>query len=339
MKSRRPIRRSRGLNRAKDKVINHLSHELKTPIAVLRTSLMTLEKRMESLPSESWKPTVARARRNLDRLLEMQYQIHDIIRERKYKTYTMMSHLLDLCSDELEAYVAEMLGEGDIVRRISARIEAKYGSKTLVSEHVDLAAFIQARLKILAPEFAHRQLDITTRFEEAPPVYIPIDPLQKIFDGLLKNAIENTPDEGQVAIAVIKKGEGTVLEVTDFGVGITEENQIRIFEGFFSTQDPMNYSSRRPFDFNAGGKGADLLRMKIFSERYHFMIDLKSTRCAFIPKDSDTCPGKISICPHCKKKGGGCHQSPATTFSLYFPPAPTNGTLLASIVIAGSGPS
>ena len=33
------------LNRAKDKVINHLSHELKTPIAVLRTSLVTLEKK------------------------------------------------------------------------------------------------------------------------------------------------------------------------------------------------------------------------------------------------------------------------------------------------------
>jgi GAF domain-containing protein len=30
------------LNRAKDKVINHLSHELKTPIAVLRTSLVIL---------------------------------------------------------------------------------------------------------------------------------------------------------------------------------------------------------------------------------------------------------------------------------------------------------
>jgi len=122
---------------------------------------------------------------------------------------------------------------------------------------------------------------------------------------------------------VIKKGEGTVLEVSDFGVGITEENQIRIFEGFFSTQDTMNYSSKRPFDFNAGGKGADLLRMKIFAERYHFKIDLKSTRCAFIPKDSDTCPGKISACPHCKEVRG-CHQSAATTFSLYFPPAPAN---------------
>ena len=38
------------------------------------------------------------------------------------------------------------------------------------------------------------------------------------------------------------------------------------------------YSSKRAFDFNAGGKGADLLRMKIFAERYGFKIkmDLRS---------------------------------------------------------------
>ena len=66
------------LNSAKDRVINHLSHELKTPIAVLRTSLVTLEKRLKSLPEKSWRSTVDRARRNLDRLLEMQYQIDDI---------------------------------------------------------------------------------------------------------------------------------------------------------------------------------------------------------------------------------------------------------------------
>ena len=113
------------------------------------------------------------------------------------------------------------------------------------------------------------------------------------------------------------------MEVRDFGVGITEENQIRIFEGFFTTRETMKYSSKRPYDFNAGGKGSDLLRIKIFSERYNFKIDLKSSRCPFIPKDSDTCPGKISACPHCKG-GGRCHQSVATVFSLYFPPAPSH---------------
>jgi len=151
---------------------------------------------------------------------------------------------------------------------------------------------------------------------------MPSDPLQKVIDGLIKNAIENTPDEGKVEIIVQKKGKGAEFAVHDYGVGIiVEEAQRRIFEGFFATQDEMAYSSKRPYDFNAGGKGADLLRMKIFSERYSFKIDMVSSRCRFIPKKSDICPGRISKCAFCENKED-CYHSGGTIFYLYFPPAP-----------------
>jgi signal transduction histidine kinase len=308
------------LNRAKDKVISHLSHELKTPIAVLRTSLVTLEKKLEDVPQNSWEPTIDRARRNLDRLLEMQYQVDDIMQDKTYETHTMRSQLLDRCIDELEAIVAEEFGEGTTVVKFRKRLEDYFGTRKLVAEKIQMDAFISGRLDFLKPLFVHRQVKIITRLSSTPLVYIPRDPLQKLFDGLIKNAIENTPDEGKIEVIVGRKGEGTLLEVRDFGVGITKENQTRIFEGFFSTQETLDYSSKKPFDFNAGGKGADLLRMKIFSERYDFEIDLRSSRCPFIPKDNDVCPGRISQCDHCKSDRG-CHQSAATIFSLYFPPA------------------
>ncbi len=310
------------LNRAKDKVINHLSHELKTPIAVLRTSLVILEKRLKTLPRESWLPTLARARKNLDRLLEMQYQIDDIMQDKTDKARMVLSHLLDQCADELEALIAEQIGEGKVVERIKKRIEETYrigGTGELIAEAIQLDTFVIKRLEFLKPYFAHRQVDIITRLGVSPPISIPPDPLRKVFDGLIKNAIENTPDEGKLEVVVKRQEKGTLLEVRDFGVGITKENKTRIFEGFFTTQETMDYSSKRPFDFNAGGKGTDLLRMKIFSERYDFKIGLESYRCPFIPKDSDTCPGIISRCPHCKD-GSGCHQSVATIFSVYFPP-------------------
>jgi len=311
------------LNQAKDKVINHLSHELKTPIAVLRTSLVILEKRLKNLPRESWQPTIDRARKNLDRLLEMQYQIDDIMQDKTDKARMILSQLLDQCADELEALIAEQVGEGQIVKRIKKRIEDTYstgGSGELIAEKIQLDIFVFKRLEFLKSSFAHRQVGIITRFSATAPISIPPDVLQKVFDGLIKNAIENTPDEGKVEVVVKRQGEGTLLEVGDFGVGITKENKTRIFEGFFTTQETMNYSSKRPFDFNAGGKGVDLLRMKIFSERYDFKIGLKSYRCPFLPKDGDPCPGTISECPHCKD-GSGCHQSVATIFSICFPPA------------------
>jgi PAS domain S-box-containing protein len=309
------------LNRAKDKVINLLSHELRTPIAVLDSSLVALEKKLEGVEGDSWQRTMERARRNLNRLLEMQYRVSDIMQEKTFRSYDILSRLVEHCADELEALVVEESGEGPVIERIRKRIKEDFGSKALVAEQIPLEDFVKRRMALLEPSFEHRNIEVLTRFSAAPAIYLPIDPLQKIVDGLLKNAIENTPDEGRVEIVVQARGKGTALLVRDFGVGITEENKSRIFEGFYATQDTMDYSSKRPFDFNAGGKGMDLLRMKIFSERYNFTIEMNSARCPHIPADSDTCPGKISECPLCRQ-GNGCHQSAATTFTLYFPPAP-----------------
>jgi signal transduction histidine kinase len=136
--------------------------------------------------------------------------------------------------------------------------------------------------------------------------------------GLVRNAVENTPDEGRIEIRVRSKGQGTEFMVHDYGVGITLDHQKRIFEGFFTTQETLDYSTKRPYDFNAGGKGADLLRMKIFSERYGFRIAMSSKRCPFKPDKADVCPGRISQCGLCKA-GGGCHEFGGTIFTVFFP--------------------
>lgn len=124
------------LNRAKDKVINHLSHELKTPLAVLSASLNILTKRLSSVPRETWVPTIERAERNLERILEMQYQVEDIMREKEYKSYRMLSWLLDQCADELQTLIAEQVGEGRAVEFIKERIDKIFGPKEEKSERI-----------------------------------------------------------------------------------------------------------------------------------------------------------------------------------------------------------
>ena len=319
---REAYREVSSLNRAKDKVINHLSHELKTPVAILLASLGILSKKLKTIPEETWKPAMERARRNLDRILDIQYQAKDIMKNRDYKSYGLLSLLLEQCTEELESLVAEEVGEGPVVDHIRKRIEEIFGPRESVPSEISLQQFVGTRLEALKPEFAHRDVEIVTRMDDqSPPITIPTDVLQKTVDGLVRNAIENTPDEGKIVISVEKRGEGTELEVHDYGVGIVEDNQDRIFEGFFVNRDTMAYSTKRPFDFNAGGKGSDLLRMKIFSERYRFRMSMRSTRCGFIPKEADPCPGRISKCAFCKVKED-CHRSGETSFTLFFPRLP-----------------
>ncbi len=312
------------MNRAKDKVINHLSHELKTPTSVLYGSMRILRKKLSELPEEGWKSTLERAQRNLERILEIQHQTDDILRERQYKTYDLLSLILDECADELEVLIAEEVGEGPVIGRIRERVEEIFAPKEIIPETIKLDAYVKGRLEHLEASFSRRQVEVRSRLKPTLPAYLPREVLQKVFDGLIRNAVENTPDQGKMEIMVQKRGNGSEIIVRDYGVGITEEHQSRIFEGFFTTRETMDYSTKRPFDFMAGGRGADLLRMKIFSERYNFRIDMRSSRCRFIPQTSDVCPGRISECEFCTKEED-CYLSGGTTFSLYFPPAPEAG--------------
>jgi PAS domain S-box-containing protein len=308
------------LNRAKDKVFHHLSHELKTPISVLNSSLKIVAKNLAALPDTNWERTMERAQRNLDRIMGIQYQVDDIILDKQYKTYDRLSSILDQCADELEVLIAEQVGEGPVIGQIRNRIEEIFGPKKRVARKIVLDAYVKKRLADLKAQFTHRQVDIIGRFEPTPSIYMPPDALQKVVDGLIKNAVENTPDEGKIEVLVRRKDTGAQLVVRDYGVGITEENQKQIFDGFFSTLNTMDYSTKMPFDFNAGGKGADLLRMKKFSERYNFNIEMTSSRCQFIPQEEDICPGRIGACEFCTRVED-CHFSGGTTFSVYFPPA------------------
>lgn len=310
-----------GLNRTKDKVIEHLSHELKTPVSVISLSLNTLTRKLADLPTKNWTSVMERLQRNLDRIKEIQYEVEDIMRNRQYNIfYNTFSLILDQCSDELEALITDEGGDEKILERVRTSIDTIYGAKDLESTEIFLNEFVKQRLKFLSSSFSHRKISITCQTVSVPAICIPLYVLEKVMDGLIKNAVENTPDKGKIEVSVRKEGTVAALIIQDFGVGIIEEHKKRIFEGFFTTQDTMAYSSKQAFDFNAGGKGADLLRIKIFSERYNFKIDMHSSRCVYLPQAGDICPGNITECIAVEKPEN-CYRSGGTTFSIYFQPA------------------
>ncbi len=319
---RKALDEIRVLNSAKDKAISHLTHELLTPIALVKGSLDLLCKKLPPVSGYDWKATMARAQRSVERLLEIQNEVDDIMQGKDDKIRHLLSYLLDQCADEIEVLFAEQLGEGAVVNKVRERINEIFTSRENAPAEIDLGDFVTKKIEEIRALSYHRKLDMMTRIEPARPVWMPADPLEKLVKGLVKNAIENTPDEGRIEVAVKKRGGFTTLTVEDRGIGIAPEHQRHIFEGFYHTQDTMNYSSGKPFDFNAGGRGADLLRMKIFSERFNFNISMTSTRCKHLPLTKDSCHGRISECEFCKTVED-CYESGGTTFEVLFPEKPT----------------
>jgi len=316
---KRSYQEVQSLNRAKDRVIHHLSHELKTPLSILTASLGLLRKRLVGIEDRNWDSILDRAQRNLDRLLDMQYEIEDILRKKDYKTYYLLSSLLDACADELELLVAEQLEEKDIILRLRQRIEELFGPHEAKPEKIRLDQFVKEKVQALRPRFAHRKCSVKTRISGEHLIWIPPDVLGKILEGLVRNAVENTPDGGQILVSVKKGKNGPELVVKDTGIGISEENQRLIFENYFTAYETMQYSSRNPYDFGAGGKGFDLLRMRIFSERYDFKLKMKSQRCRLLPDGTEACAGYIENCVH-SGKAEDCLDSGGTTVTVQFKP-------------------
>ncbi len=305
------------LDRAKSKAINHLSHELKTPMAIFSGTLNILEKKLNQLPQKTWQRSIKRAYRNIERVKHLQDEINDIIQEKGLETQKTMSFLVDQCRDLLEGTIEQESSDISILDSISKRIDTIFQVKNNTPENIDLQKLVRERLAAISMEFDRRNLTIVQESEPVPLILMPLDPVRKVVDGLLKNAIENTPDHGKILVRVSPQNSGVILVVKDYGVGILKSHQNKIFQGFFTTQQTADYSTKSSFDFNAGGRGADLLRMTIFSERYGFNIRVKSDRCLFIPGKDDACPGDIDDCTFCKEHDD-CYKSGGSQFEVEF---------------------
>lgn len=315
MSSHRELER---LNRVKNKILNHLSHELKTPLAIIEASLGLLERRLKAEGLSPDRFPFKRILRNLDRLKEIEKQVGHIVEEDYSTGRQIMSKLLDHLKDLIEMEEEDELRFAAALRSLRRKIEELFPEKTAGTERVAIEPAFQAAEYRVRQMTRERQLDI--RFLPPDPVMIKMQPqiLMSVIGGLIRNAVENTPEQGRIVIKGERTDTGYRISVTDFGVGIPQSEQLNIFEGFYPVQETDLYSSGSRYEFNAGGTGTDLLKIKIFSERLGFKISFKSTRCSCIPTVRDVCPGNIAACSCCSKIED-CLANGGTEFKVEIP--------------------
>jgi len=307
------------LDKTKERVINHLSHELRTPLAII-ASVFT---RIHNIPIETHITKLERAlamgERNLDRLIELQVKIDDILNQRLTEDKEKILHIIESAADLAWDLSGTHKGHvADMLEIVSNRLESFFSNEEVHREKIHIGEFLQDLYDRAVSSIGDRELNILRKFDHDLSLFMSRTVLEKISVGLLKNAIENTPDEGTIEIIAKEENDEIQIEFHDYGIGITPQNQQMIFGGFFHTQDTDLYSSKRPYEFRAGGSGSDLLRIQCFSERFGFSVDFQSTRCGFIPNDTDMCQGKISQCKFITKQSE-CLASGESTFSMKFP--------------------
>jgi two-component system phosphate regulon sensor histidine kinase PhoR len=264
----RDITAWKSMQKARQRAMNHLSHELTTPLAIIDGSLARLER--NDLSPEERQKSVNRIARNLNRLKEVHQIVQQIVAPVKYKPRPFA-----------------------------------------------VIPFVLDALDTLRKKSANRSVAILQTLQPVDTSVIDPDVLNKVLTTLVKNAIENTPDGGTVTVVIENTPSGPLLVVKDRGVGIFREDQPFIFEAFHHTQATENYSTKKPFDFNAGGKGLELMQLKMYADEGLIDIRFETTRCRYLPTHGEHCPGSISLCEHIQDERG-CRESGGSAFSVLF---------------------
>lgn len=112
---------------------------------------------------------------------------------------------------------------------------------------------------------------VTLTLGEWEQVEVDADPdrLKQVILNLVDNAIRYTPAGGTVTLDLQRQGPEVVLRVTDTGVGIAPEHQVRIFDRFYRVDQPRTRQS--------GGTGLGLAIAREMAEAHGGRIELTST--------------------------------------------------------------
>ncbi|RLC97455.1 MAG: hypothetical protein DRI77_07245 [Chloroflexi bacterium] len=118
-----------------------------------------------------------------------------------------------------------------------------------------------ARAALQSAEAAAQAAHITLRTEitgDIPQAFVSPQQLMHVFDNLLSNAIKYSSDGGTVTLSIKNVGDAIQVAVQDEGIGISKEDQARIFERFYQVNPAANLTS--PYHSDSFGLGLAIVK-------------------------------------------------------------------------------
>lgn len=106
----------------------------------------------------------------------------------------------------------------------------------------DLVEFVNQIVESFRPYCEKKGLELVTKLETCPNLYLDIEKFDKVLYNLLSNAMKFTPEGGTIAIRVRPNCDNCILQVEDTGIGIKQEQISHLFERFRQAEGSENRS-------------------------------------------------------------------------------------------------
>jgi two-component system, OmpR family, phosphate regulon sensor histidine kinase PhoR len=190
---------------------------------------------------------------------------------------------------QLQSVLAEGLAgplqakQEDFVRRGMKKIDAllslindlldvaKLEAGRLVQRQVptDVGKIIEEMTALTAPRAKDQGITLSVSCDNLKPILADPKNIEEILNNLLSNALNYSPEGGEVKISARVLGDFMEIKVADQGIGIPPEEIPKIFEKFYRVKDPKTRQ--------VTGTGLGLSIVKGIVEAHHGSIDVEST--------------------------------------------------------------
>jgi len=129
---------------------------------------------------------------------------------------------------------------------------------------VDLSEAVRLVVSEHAPLAADKEINLGLSHEEQARISGDFDALRVMLGNLVDNAIRYTPAGGTVDVALRLRDRNAVIEISDTGPGIPQEDRARVFDRFYRREAT-----------HVPGSGLGLAIVKNIADRHHATILLE----------------------------------------------------------------
>jgi signal transduction histidine kinase len=140
-------------------------------------------------------------------------------------------------SDDTQEYAKIIVNEVTRLENILKEILGFVKSSRVNKSSVNINEMLDNIVEFMEPEIDERQNVITKKFSELPLIS-PIDPdrIKEAILNIISNAAQAT-DHGTITVTTRLVNNEAVIEFTDTGCGIKDEDLKNIFNPFFTTKE------------------------------------------------------------------------------------------------------
>lgn len=184
---------------AKELLLNEVTHEISNPAHIIVNTARKYEQRVD----------------NISDISRVDISLEDLRR-----LVTAGSTIADQCTTILSWAQNE-----------------REGVQQITNDVVGVYSWATNLINLYQHKANERQIDLTLSINENTPEYIVTDRIKvnHIVTNLLINAIKFTFKDTKINITIFRLDSNLIIEVKDFGPGIPEEKQNKIFEAYYTS--------------------------------------------------------------------------------------------------------